>query len=45
MRWKLIFDVDAYLKAAAGEILFGHWDNYIGNKTTSTSMNAPRTDD
>ena len=27
-----IFDVDAYLKAAAGEILFGHWDNYIGNK-------------
>ncbi len=27
-----IFDVDAYLKTAAGEILFGHWDNYIGNK-------------
>ena len=27
-----IFDVDAYLKVAAGEILFGHWDNYIGNK-------------
>lgn len=27
-----IFDVEAYLKAAAGEVLFGHWDNYIGNK-------------
>lgn len=27
-----VFDVDAYLKVAAGEILVGHWDNYIGNK-------------
>lgn len=27
-----VFDVDAYLKVAAGEILLGHWDNYIGNK-------------
>lgn len=27
-----IFDVDAYLKIAAGEILSGHWDNYIGNR-------------
>ncbi|MDA0912859.1 MAG: CotH kinase family protein [Bacteroidetes bacterium] len=27
-----IFDVDAYLKTAAAEILTGHWDNYIGNK-------------
>lgn len=27
-----LFDVDAYLKVAAGEILLGHWDNYIGNK-------------
>lgn len=27
-----VFDVDAYLKVAAGEILAGHWDNYIGNK-------------
>ena len=27
-----LFDVDAYLKVAAGEILLGHWDNYIGNQ-------------
>lgn len=27
-----VFDVDAYLKVAAGEILMGHWDNYIGNQ-------------
>ncbi len=27
-----VFDVDAYLKVAAGEILLGHWDNYIGNR-------------
>ena len=26
-----IFDVDAFLKTAAMEILVGHWDNYIGN--------------
>ena len=27
-----VFDVDAYLKTLAGEILFGHWDNYVGNQ-------------
>ena len=27
-----IFDVDAFLKLAAVEILVGHWDNYIGNQ-------------
>ena len=27
-----VFDVDAYLKVLAGEILVGHWDNYVGNK-------------
>ena len=27
-----VFDVDAYLKVLTGEILFGHWDNYVGNK-------------
>lgn len=26
------FDVDSYLRAAAAEILVGHWDNYIGNQ-------------
>lgn len=25
-------DVNGYLRAAAGEILAGHWDNYIGNQ-------------
>jgi spore coat protein CotH len=27
-----VFDVEAYLKVLAGEILVGHWDNYVGNK-------------
>ena len=27
-----VFDVEGYLKVMAGEILIGHWDNYIGNK-------------
>jgi len=27
-----VFDVEGYLKTMAGEILVGHWDNYIGNK-------------
>lgn len=27
-----VFDVEAYLKVMAGEILAGHWDNYVGNK-------------
>jgi hypothetical protein len=27
-----VFDVDAYLRVAAAEILVGHWDNYIGNQ-------------
>ena len=29
--FEAIFDVDAFLKTAAMEILVGHWDNYIGN--------------
>jgi hypothetical protein len=27
-----VFDVDAFLRLAAAEILVGHWDNYIGNQ-------------
>lgn len=27
-----IFDVDAYLKVLAAEVLLGHWDNYAYNK-------------
>jgi len=27
-----VFDVDAFLRLAAMEILLGHWDNYIGNQ-------------
>lgn len=27
-----IFDVDAYLKVLAAEVLIGHWDNYFFNK-------------
>ena len=27
-----LFDVEGYLKIMAGEILVGHWDNYVGNK-------------
>jgi hypothetical protein len=27
-----VFDVEGYLKVMAGEILVGHWDNYVGNK-------------
>jgi spore coat protein CotH len=31
-RIKGVFDVDAYLKVLAAEVLVGHWDNYFINK-------------
>lgn len=36
-----VFDVYAYLKTAAAEILCGHWDNYIGNQNNFYLYHRP----
>lgn len=38
-----IFDVDAYLKVLAAEVLIGHWDNYSYNKNNYFLYHNPET--